>query len=103
MIRSSIKKWMAVFIISSTPFITHAAVPVWQIVPSESSITFTGTQNDAPATGSFKKFTGEISLDPKQLNASKVRIVIDMNSVSMSYSDFTNTLLTTDWLNVKLF
>lgn len=103
MIQSIIKKWIFTVLVLLAPAIVEAAVPEWQIVPSESSITFTGIQNDAPASGQFKKFTGEISLDPNQLNASKVRIVIDMNSVSMSYSDFTNTLLTTDWLNVKLF
>ena len=75
----------------------------WQMYQSESTITFTGTQNGAPATGSFKKFTGEIKLDPNQLNDSKVRIVVDMNSVTTTYSDFTSTLLTSDWFNVKLF
>lgn len=102
MIHLHIKKllWMLFLLV---PTIAFAAVPAWQIVPGESSITFTGTQNGAPATGKFNKFSGEINFDPDQLNASKVRIVIDMNSVSTSYSDFTATLLTADWFNVKAF
>lgn len=80
-----------------------ASVPQWQIVPNNSSLTFTATQNNAPVTGQFKTFTGEIYFDPTQLNASHVRMVIDMNSVSTSYKDLTETLVTTDWFNVKLF
>lgn len=91
------------FLILLVPIIAKAEVPAWQILPNESSITFTGIQNNSPVSGKFKKFTGEIAFDPAQLSASKVRIVIDMNSVSTSYSDFTSTLLTPDWFDVKLF
>lgn len=103
MIGRQASKWLLSIIILIFPLIAYAAVPAWQIMPSESSITFTGIQNGAPATGSFKKFTGTIHFDPDQLNSSNVRIVINMNSVSMSFSDFTATLLTEDWFNVTLF
>lgn len=103
MIPSNAQKWMLTIFLLLAPVIAKASVPEWKIIPSESSITFTGIQNDAPASGKFKKFSGEIRLDPNQLNASKVRIVIDMNSVSTSFSDFTSTLITSDWFNVTLF
>ena len=103
MTQTKISKCLLAILILLLPLFANAAVPVWQIVPNESSITFTGIQNDAPASGKFKKFTGTINFDPDQLNESKVRIVIDMNSVSTSYSDFTSTLITDDWFNVKLF
>ena len=103
MIQPIVKQWILALLVLLIPATALATVPKWQIIPSESSITFTGIQNDAPASGKFKKFTGEISFDPAQLNVSKVRIVIDMNSVSTSYSDFTSTLLTSDWFNVKSF
>src|SRR3990167_428744 len=96
-------KWFFLVLIIMSPLVTNAAAPSWEIVPTESSITFTGIQNDAPASGSIKKFNGRIQFDPKQLNDSKVRIVIDMNSITTSYIDFTTTLLTEDWFNVKLF
>src|SRR5689334_11490844 len=99
----NIKKWLPIFFIFMTSTFAFAATPAWQMIPAESSISFTGTQNNAPASGSFKKFTGEINLDPNQLKDSKVRIVIDMNSVTTTYSDFTSTLLTSDWFNVKVF
>jgi polyisoprenoid-binding protein YceI len=97
------KKCLSIFFIFMISTMAFAAVPEWQMIPGESSITFTGTQNGAPATGSFKKFTGEIKLDPNQLNDSKVRMVIDMNSVTTTYSDLTSTLLTPDWFSVKVF
>ena len=97
------QKTLLAFLCFLAASVVYAAVPEWQMVPEESSITFTGVQNNAPATGSFKKFTGDIHLDSNQLKDSHVRIDIDMNSVTTTYSDFTSTLLTPDWFNVKLF
>lgn len=103
MIRVRIYTWLLSVMVFLIPMLAHAEIPTWKIISSESSITFTGVQNGAPASGSFKKFTGSIQFDPNQLSNSKVKIVIDMNSVSMSYADFTSALLTEDWFNVKLF
>ncbi len=105
MIYSRLRKSIGVLVLAVLfmPLIAKAAVPEWQIVPSESNITFTGTQNNAPISGQFKKFSGSIAFDPNQLNESKIKIVIDTNSVSTSYADFTSTLLTPDWFDVKLF
>lgn len=95
--------WFLFILFLFLPMITNAAVTTWEIIPGESQISFIGTQNNSPASGSFKKFSGTIHFDPSQLNDSKVRITIDINSVTTSYSDFTSTLLTEDWFNVKLF
>lgn len=103
MMKSNIQQGLVIFFIFMTSTFVYAAAPEWQMIPAESSITFTGIQNDAPASGSFKKFTSEIHIDPNQLTTSKVRIIIDMNSITTTYSDFTSTLLTPDWFNVKLF
>lgn len=86
-----------------TPAFAFAAVPTWEIVPNQSSITFTATQNGAPVTGQFKKFTGEIHFDVNQLNTSNVKITIDMNSVNVGYGEVASTLKTPDWFNVKAF
>lgn len=101
--KSIISTLLFVLFVLLSPIAAIAALPAWQIVPADSSVTFTGTQNGAPATGGFKKFSGEIYFDPNQLADSKAKIVIDMNSVTTTYSDFTSTLLTSDWFNVKVF
>lgn len=85
------------------PLIHFAAVPQWKMDPSKSTITFTATQNNAPVSGKFNRFTGDIHFDRAQLNASNVRIVIDMNSVSAAYRELTDTLLSADWFNIKIF
>jgi polyisoprenoid-binding protein YceI len=82
--------------------LAHAALPHWQIQP-DSSITFTGTQNNAPVSGQFKTFSGDIYFDPAQLDKSSVEIKVDMNSVTSSYEDIADTLRAPDWFNVKLF
>lgn len=96
-------KWFLFLLILLTPSIGLATISKWKMIPEESSITFTGIQNGAPASGSFKKFSSEINLDPSQINDSRVRIIVDMSSVSTSFSDFAATLITADWFNTKLF
>lgn len=82
----------------------YAATPThWQIIPNESSLTFTATQNDAPITGSFKKFSGDIFFDPDHLAESKATILVDTHSIASANNDVVTTLVTPDWLNVKIF
>lgn len=81
----------------------YAAVTEWQILPSESELTFTATQNGAPVNGKFKAFTGEIHFDPNQLNQSRAKITVNMASVSTSYAEIGDTLVTSDWFDTKLF
>src|ERR1700722_695223 len=81
----------------------NAVAPSWQIMPAESSITFTATQNGAPVSGKFKVFTGEIKADAKQLASSNVHIVVETDSVSTNYAMIGDTLKTTDWLETKKF
>ena len=100
MIKFHFKKIM---ILCLFPLLVHAAPPSWKIIPGESTLTFTGTQNGAPASGKFDRFTGEIKVDPAALNESSVKIIVDTTSVSASYKDLVDTLKTTDWFNVKLF
>ena len=59
----------------------------------ESSLTFTTTQNDAPVTGQFKNFTGEINFDPNQLKANNIKIIVDVVSIQ-SYNQLSDTLRT---------
>jgi len=82
---------------------TFAASPSWKLKPTESSITFTATQNNAPVSGKFTTFTGDIAFSPDQLNDSKATITVDMNSVTTSYALVGETLKTEDWFDVKKF
>ncbi len=85
------------------PIFAEAATPAWHIVSTQSSLTFTATQNDSPVSGEFKKFTGEVKFDPAQLSTSSAHIVVDINSITTSYSEVGDTLKTSDWFDVKLY
>lgn len=92
-----------VFMLITTGLCWANPLPRWNIVPAESELTFTATQNGAPVNGSFKKFSGEIFADPVKYEESSISIVVDMASLSASYADLTATLITPDWFNVAVF
>ncbi len=79
------------------------AVPQWAIVPDKSTLSFSATQNNAPAEAYFDQFSGVISFSPEQLATSHVRIVVDMASVSADYEDLVVTLKMPEWFDVKKF
>lgn len=85
------------------PALAQAAAPQWQIIPAESELTFTATQNNAPVSGQFKTFHGDIAVDPDDYKNGHIDIVVDINSISASYSELKDTLLTNDWFNAQAF
>jgi polyisoprenoid-binding protein YceI len=97
------KKWIITLLASLIPIVSFAEVPSWQVIPTESKLSFTAIQNDAPVTGEFKTFTGKILVDPQNYKNSSIDIIVDINSLTSSYSDVTKTLITPEWFNAKLF
>ncbi len=83
--------------------VSYAALTTWEMIPEKSKLVFTGTQNNAPITGNFKKFTCLIQVDPQQLQKSNVRVVVDMSSISLSFKDFVAMLLSGEWLDVSKY
>ncbi len=82
---------------------THAEVAAWHIVANKSNLTFKAIQNNAPVTGSFKLFSGEIKFDPNQPSSGYAHIIVDMNSITTSYKVIEDTLKTSDWFDTKQF
>ncbi len=81
----------------------YASPPQWEMIPNESQLTFTATQNGSPVSGEFKSFATNLQVDVNDLKNSSIDIVIDMNSINASYAEVKTTLLTPDWFNVKVF
>lgn len=79
------------------------AITSWNIVPKESALTFTATQNGSPVTGEFKNFKGDIQFDANNLADSRIKVQVDMASIQTSYSELTDTLIATEWFDVKQF
>ncbi len=69
----------------------------------KSTLSFEAIQNSAPVMGSFKDFDADIFFDPDNLENSRVRVVINTNSITASYDEVTTTLKTPDWFGVELF
>lgn len=103
MMQFFIRTLVLFFIVLLTPVMAATAVPEWNIVPVVSTLKITATQNESPVTGEFKTFTGEIHFDPAMLNASSVRIVVDIGSVETSYKEVGETLKTQEWFDAKMF
>lgn len=99
--KSSLKKIIFIFLLS--PLVAFADVPSWKIIPNESTLTFTATQNGAPVTGKFTHFSGDINFDPAQLDKSNVKIIVDVGSISDAYNQLSDTLKSAEWFNTKLF
>lgn len=80
-----------------------AATPTWKINHEKSQLIFTATQNNAPISGRFTQFDGDIRFDPVNLQQNHVRILVDLNSVHTSYAEISDTLKTPEWFNVKTY
>ena len=81
----------------------HAAAPQWMMIPAESKLTFTATQNGAPVSGEFTSFSADIFVNPADLTVGSIDIVIDTGSLNASYADLKTTLVTADWFDTKAF
>ncbi|HVV68547.1 MAG TPA: YceI family protein [Gammaproteobacteria bacterium] len=97
-----LKRFFLIFLL--LPLLAGAqTVPAWKIVPHESTLTFTATQNGAPTTGTFSNFSGDIHFDPSQLDKSNVKIIVNMSSISDAYNQLSDTLKSAEWFNAKVF
>ncbi len=54
-------------------------------------------------TGRFDKFSGQFSFDEKDINASKIRVVIETNSVNSNHAERDKHLRSADFLEVSKF
>lgn len=92
-----------IFLFSCFLLPIQASAFVWHIVPDKSSLHFKATQNNAPVTGEFKTFTGNIDFDQQTLHKSHVEITVDTASVITSFKDVADALKTAEWFDVKAF
>jgi polyisoprenoid-binding protein YceI len=79
----------------------HAAD--WTVDPARSHLGFRATQQGAPFEGEFRKFDAKIAFDPANLAASKVRVEIDVTSVTTRSPDRDNELPKSDWFDTSKF
>ena len=81
----------------------QALAAEWRILPERSVIGFTATVNNAPLTGSFPGFTGDISFDPEHLETSHVLIRVSVGQVASDDSSAKEALPGKEWFDAVSF
>jgi polyisoprenoid-binding protein YceI len=88
-------RWLCVFPVLVLPPVAAAQ----QVLLDKSEIRFAGKQMNVPAEGRFKKFTVDLKLDLKQLDASRAQLVIDVNSVDLGGPELETEIKRRPWFD----
>jgi len=75
----------------------------WAVQPAASTLGFSGTQTGTPFTGTFQRWTAQISYDPAQPQAAHVHIVIDTASAHTGDTQRDTAMPDADWFNARAF
>ncbi|MBP2158844.1 MULTISPECIES: cytochrome b/b6 domain-containing protein [Asticcacaulis] len=73
---------------------TASAMPVarWTVDKSVTKISFSTVFQGETVTGAFPGYTADIAFDPEQLDKSRVKVTIDLASVTASNNDYADSL-----------
>ena len=74
-----------------------------KLLPAQSEIGFVSRQMGSPVEGRFRSFDAQVALDPKQLAAAKIVLVVDLASATLASTDTETELRQSDWFDVKKF
>jgi len=74
-----------------------------KLLPAASEISFVSRQMGSPVAGRFRSFDAQVALDPKQLGAAKVVLVVDLASAALGSTETETELRRPDWFDVKKF
>ena len=80
-----------------------AAVPVWTVDKAASKIAFATTFSGEAINGAFSGYNAVIAFDPARLDASHVRVSIDLASVASGDGDRDSSLRSDSFFNVDAF
>lgn len=87
----------------ATVLLSPAAQAQQQLVPANSSISFTSRQMGVPVDGQFKKFEAQIAFDPAQVAQSRIHFSIDMGSATLGSAETDTELMKPLWFNTAQF
>lgn len=89
--------------LSSISSAATAGVTQWAVDKSATKIGWTTTFEGEAVAGSFSSYTAQIAFDPQKLDASSVKVTIDLASVSSGDADRDTTLKSDSFFNVAGF
>jgi polyisoprenoid-binding protein YceI len=83
--------------------VTPLAQAQQKLLPAQSEISFVSRQMGSPVEGRFRSFDAQVALDPKQLGAAKIVLVVDLASATLGSTETETELRRPDWFDVKKF
>jgi polyisoprenoid-binding protein YceI len=83
--------------------VTPLAQAQQKLLPAQSEISFVSRQMGSPVEGRFRSFDAQVALDPKQLGAAKIVLVVDLASAALGSTETETELRRPDWFDVKTF
>ncbi|HEV2333116.1 MAG TPA: YceI family protein [Gammaproteobacteria bacterium] len=78
----------------------EAAPACWAPVPEQSAITFSVDQAGAPLQGSFKSYSAEVCLDPKDASQGSIRVDVQTASADTEVPELDDALKDSDFFDV---
>jgi polyisoprenoid-binding protein YceI len=97
-------RWVASFAVALFVLLVPPLAQAQQkLLPAQSEIGFVSRQMGSPVEGRFRSFDAQVALDPKQLAAAKIVMVVDLASVTLASTDTETELRQSDWFDVKKF
>ncbi len=82
---------------------TAGAAPGWAMDPSQSTLTFIGTQQGEKFTGTIKRFRPVIHFAAADLAGSSLDVSMDLTSIDTKSPDRDQALATDAWFDYKRF
>jgi polyisoprenoid-binding protein YceI len=79
------------------------AVEFNQIQPAKSTVGFVFKQMNVPISGSFKRFSGQISFDPAQPTLAKASLDIPLASIDAGSDEANDEVAGPLWFNTKAY
>ncbi len=70
-----------------------------RLIAAQSEIAFTSKQMGVPVSGHFRSFDADVAFDPQRPEAARIRIGIDMASVTLASSEAEAELALPGWFD----
>jgi polyisoprenoid-binding protein YceI len=78
-----------------------AALSAQQLIPAQSELVFVSRQMGVPVEGRFRQFDAQVDFDPRQPQAARIALGIDLGSVSIGTAEVEAELAKPEWFDVK--
>lgn len=95
--------------LSRSPAAVSASAPAqsdfqdhqWAMIPQQSRIRFTATQNGQEFSGTFEGITGTIVFNPADLSLASADIIIDVSSLNTGSTERNQQAQSADWFDIS--